>query len=892
MATQNNNLMLLDIDPLSANYGLPRTIDTSNDDLVIGVDTSFGADLTVGGNLSVAGDIVSSGTMDVVVSDNFIDLSNGQATGTDKAGGMTVNVQSHIARVAASGMVFSGGNSFSLAGFDPSTGGVGGASLADGDIIEIAGCTDLAGNNGLFVVDSVVGGAGGAVTIKTTSQTQSPWAQTAFENGTESAAGATLSPALDLGIFCISDGALLDAGGNAIAVGLFVTAFAREAKLSNIAYESAQNVTLQEAYNAGEVIALSDAEGNLVIKTDDTGARADFRLANEVDSQTYLLTGAPAGQPTLKVGDGSNIRIGMSGQVTTDIVFDGVGPRAIQQTGQDITIETLTSGGLYLSAAADFDVQGVESSRVAMLANNANAEDLSIIAGNNGAGTANLFLSSTHTVETSAAGDISTLTSGGGIDSSAPAGAISHTAGLTFAASAAGQASLQSSAADVLVQAATSTVVSAQGGDLDLSASGETDIDGAGVKIDASAAGVQIHGQGAPSEFLSTGHPLTVKTATSGKILVESIGQVDIDAATDVDIDAQSGFAATTAAGDLDLAATSGAGTFLANTSLALTAGGLASLTSNTSNVQITATNGDVLSQSGANTSLTAGSAFIAQSQAGGAALQATGGNARVESTDANASLIGAVEATVRASAGDLSIQHQDAASQLLISTLGTGAVLGSEALRVLSAGAAFVSSADKMSVASSGGDVEVTAAAGQFDITGANTSTVSVSGAAQELRLDSQSGSLSLKASTNAGEFLKLDGKVQFVKDAGVGFGSLAAVGLAVGDVVFASSATEVGKAGRTNANSPIGIVMEAENANPGAQVFLHTAHGLRCTTAFGVVAGDIGKYLYLDSAGAMTLTAPIASGDYVWRLGTIVSQDGGNAVLCWAPQFIARRM
>ena len=55
--------------------------------------------------------------------------------------------------------------------------------------------------------------------------------------------------------------------------------------------------------------------------------------------------------------------------------------------------------------------------------------------------------------------------------------------------------------------------------------------------------------------------------------------------------------------------------------------------------------------------------------------------------------------------------------------------------------------------------------------------------------------------------------------------------------------------------------------------------------------VAGDVGKFVYLDTNGALRLTAPVASGDYVWRLGCIVGIDTNKAVIMWAPQFIAKR-
>ena len=50
-------------------------------------------DLTVDGDLTVAGDIVSRGTIDVVTSDNFIDLNNGYANSAALSGGITVQLR-------------------------------------------------------------------------------------------------------------------------------------------------------------------------------------------------------------------------------------------------------------------------------------------------------------------------------------------------------------------------------------------------------------------------------------------------------------------------------------------------------------------------------------------------------------------------------------------------------------------------------------------------------------------------------------------------------------------------------------------------------------------------------------------------------------------------------
>ncbi len=885
MALQDNNLMLLDLSD-----GFPRTIDNANDTIRIGVDTTLAQDLSVGGNLTVTGDIISGGTMDVVVADNFIDLSNGQVNGSNKAGGLTVNVQSTIARVGAQNAVFqdqaSAAGAFatlSIPGFDPSTGGVGGASLADGDIIEIAGCADLAGNNGLFVVEAITAGAGGLIEIKNASQTQAPWAQTNFESGTETAAAASFAPAVDLGVFCISDGALLDIGGNPIPVGQFVSAFDNAAKLSTLVYEAAANVSLQEAYNVGQQILMSDAQGNLDIRTDDTGPRADFLLQNEAGAQSYLATSAGS----LKVGDGAVIKVNMAGQVSSDVIFDGVGARNIQQTGQDLSLKTVTSGKLFATSAGEIEVQAASNLDLLCITNSVAGESLSIVAQNAGAGTNNIGLIADGAIGMNAAAmnvnaqgiiDIGSQHAGpGAIQMSAPNGAISVTSS--------NDQDFVSTAGDIKLNAqAAGVAISSNNADVDINAqgTGKVDIDGAnGVTVDAPAGGFQISGAGAASSIQAGNTNLTVETVGGGNLNLNAAGNVSSVAATN--------WGATATGGDISVAAAAGAASVSGATTATFEGGSQVILRSTAADLDIDAQTNITMDSVGS-TNLAAGSTFTATTAAGNATLSATGGVARVASTDQGAELFGATTAVVRANGGDLSISHNDAGSRLLINTQGTGAGAGSEALSINSSGAAIMEAAANLILKSNTADVEIGAGSGGIDLLAANDSSFAVTGAGQNLLLDAQAGNLELRADAGAGHFLSVDGKVLVTKDLGFGVGSLAAAALAVGDVVYASSGTQVDKASRTSVDCPIGLVMEG-GANIGDDVFVHTAHGMRAKTALAAVAGDVGKFVYLDAAGALTMTAPVASGDYVWRLGCIVGIDVNVAVVLWAPQFIAKR-
>ena len=780
MALQDNNLMLLDLTD-----GFPRTLDTANDSLAIGVDTAFGADLSVGGNLTVTGDIISGGTMDVVVTDNFIDLSNGQVNGSNKAGGLTVNVQSAVARVSMTNATFqdaaSSGTGFatvSIVGFDPSTGGFGGASLADGDIIEIAGCADLAGNNGLFVVESVAAGAAGLISIKNASQVQSPWAQTNFESGQETAAAASFAPSVDLGVFCISDGALLDIGGNPIPVGQFVSAFAVQAKLSNIAYEAAANVSLQEAYNVGQDIFLSDStgSGNLRIRTDDTGARADFLLQNEAGTQSYLATSTGS----LQVGDGATIKVNMAGQVSSDVVFDGVGARSITQNGADLILSTTGAAKTVVSSAGAVDIQAQDESVFSMVANDANPKNLVLLSQNGGAGPAGIVLQTDDVIQMGST-DLSALM-GGKIDlnsQSAAADAIvlqAPNGGMDLTSDADMDLVSIAGAVNVRAQAGAATIES-NGATLTINANAAAvDIDGAtGVTMSAAAGGFQIDGAGAPSSVTSSGVDLFVSTLVGGNLLLDSAGNVSSTAANN--------WGATATGGDITLDANAGAASMIATTSATVQGGAQVILRSTGADLDIDAQTGIDIA-SGAATSITAGSVFAAAASAGNATLTATGGLARVASTDQGAEMVGATTADVRANGGNLTLSHTDAASRLVINTQGTGAGAGSEALSLSSQGAAIMESQQNLILQSNTADIQGSAASGAIDLSAANDSQFSVTGAGQSLLLESQSGSINVRADTGASHFLTLDGKIMLAKDVGVGVGSLAAAALSPGEL------------------------------------------------------------------------------------------------------------
>ena len=83
--------------------GRISTVGSSDDGSLNSITVTNNA--SVGGNLTVEGDIISSGTQNSVVADDFIDLNIGYTSSAMKSGGFTINqaaVSGHTPNVTAS----------------------------------------------------------------------------------------------------------------------------------------------------------------------------------------------------------------------------------------------------------------------------------------------------------------------------------------------------------------------------------------------------------------------------------------------------------------------------------------------------------------------------------------------------------------------------------------------------------------------------------------------------------------------------------------------------------------------------------------------------------------------------------------------------------------------
>ena len=301
----------------------------------------------IGGSLTVVGDITAGSTTDIVIADNFLELNNGQVNVADMAGGLTVNVKSLAARVncapgAPNNFVFQSAVTSPTA-FPRFMGAAYNCNaLTAGDVIEFAGLSD-AENNGTVVVHgfsqangtpAATGGVGVYVEIENIGGTlkQAPWAQTNFADNTTDS--GTLSEGLSLGVFCISNGVIEDAGNAAIPVGAFATAFDSPATLATIDYVVAGSDSFQQAYNVGATVTTTAAKP------------IAFTLLQ--DNAGFSVQGTAAGDGQVSIGGTTAVdSITMAGSGTAS---------SWSSTGANLSLSTVTTGNLSLTSVADLDL--------------------------------------------------------------------------------------------------------------------------------------------------------------------------------------------------------------------------------------------------------------------------------------------------------------------------------------------------------------------------------------------------------------------------------------------------------------------------------------------------------------------------------------------------------
>ncbi len=272
---------------------------------LVGTSASFSGDVVVQGNL------ITKGSVDVLISDSFLDLNSGNTVSASAtAGGLTVNVKASGSAETATTFV-AGVLATSAPSFTTSVA----SSFAAGEIVQISGSVD-GKNDGLFVVASVVGST---VTIKgiggsAIDLAKTPFVQNQFVAQTAQTASVTK---VDLAVLAASNGLISDSVG-AIPAGTWCYKYAAAATESSFsvwtAITAASVPTLSQVLTAGSMIGADNEIGF-------TGAVASAAVKGDLlyvasDGEAKLISTAIAGGEL----DGVALEAGGSGKEIATVV--------------------------------------------------------------------------------------------------------------------------------------------------------------------------------------------------------------------------------------------------------------------------------------------------------------------------------------------------------------------------------------------------------------------------------------------------------------------------------------------------------------------------------------------------------------------------------------------
>lgn len=563
MAEQLNNLQLLD------GSGTLRGIDKNNDTLKITVPFTVGADMSVGGDLTVEGDVISRGSVNVVSKDPVIDLGLGDFTGTAQTGGFTVQTNKAAGFTALTVTAFqskadaSGDANFTVA--DAST-------LSVGMVVAITGAAD-GENDGYYVVKSK---AGGVVSVEAAFMGALPFAQTDFKTATGQAAKVYN---VDLSAVVVTDGTLVKTDTPSTVywpIGSLVNAYITAATKTKFeapgAYQGTSDVSLQEAYVAGNTITTSAGNGDVTVAGTEklavsasggvqiSGGALDVNTSVDVDlTGSFAVDGAQAvsfgsstavssfAATTAANGDialtaGAKLDFSASGAIE----FDAAADSYIKATAKNLTVEASGAGILDLKSGTE-----VQASTVLFDVNASGAVQIDAAAASNlTVAGADLVLSTTSSgkVEVTSAG-LMDVNAGASLDIDVT-GSYDMLSTTTFSIDGTGNSNVSATSGSLTVSTITT-------GDLVLTAADNVNMDGGLIEIDATKA-VSIAAAQA-SDFTVAGANLLLTTTSSGDVQVTAAQKFDVSSGGATEIDAAASSYVKVTGGDLTLeTATSG----------------------------------------------------------------------------------------------------------------------------------------------------------------------------------------------------------------------------------------------------------------------------------------------------------------------------------------------
>jgi len=436
---QANNIQILD-------GGLPRSIEaTDNLQWSASVELTSGASMIIDGNLTVRGTTITENTSQLMVADNHIFINAGYTTVAAQTGGLVVNYlpTSLTDTVAATGFVAG-----VAAVSNPTVKTTGTATFSVGQLIQISGASKPS-NNGLF---EVLTHTGTTLTIRGIGTTNTVEDFTDYQFIADTTVAGTITRVT------IS---VLRAGTD----GVWETAAGASTGLTFVDLATGATVTLQVAYD-------NDVDGgNATITTNATDG-------------SVVIAGTESLWVTATNGINLDTQFDFDGTVFDVLMtsggfsIDGVGASNVSVTGGNLTLSTITSGTLFITAVAALTASGTAVSID---------------------GTAASYFKTTGANLT-----LQTVTSG------------------TLAVTSAGAVNIDGAAASYFkTTAANLTLQTVTSGTLFITAVAALTASGTAVSIDGTSA----------SYFKTTGANLTLQTVTSGTLAVTSAGAVNIDGA-------------------------------------------------------------------------------------------------------------------------------------------------------------------------------------------------------------------------------------------------------------------------------------------------------------------------------------------------------------------------
>ena len=545
---------------------------------------------TIVGDLSVTGTTFTNQATNVLYDDNHLYLNNAYTTVSAQTGGLVVN---YLPTSVTSAVTTGGFTAAVAATTNPTVKVVASAAFAVNDLIQVSGA-NTAANDGLYEVLSKPD----ATTLKIRNIGGGEGSQNNDFTQDDFTTDATVAGAVTKVTVSV-----LRAGTD----GVWESGSGATGAISFVDLATAGGSTLQTAYVAGNAITMTDAEGNFdvsvtsgtpAISLDAAGA-SNFTVASAnlslgtTTSGDVLISTTTAGEIDLTSAGlmdfnaGANLDVDVTGSfdmlASTTFSIDGTGASNVSATSGALTVSTITSGDLNLTAAASVVITGAEAAADAVTVTASNvAGGIDINAGGtsgvvtiNGGGACTI---TTAGINLAAGSSEIDLTTTGAVDINSAAATWDSTSTMAFEAATSGSFNVTTGAltlstttsGDLTLSTTTAGDILLNGAaEIDLTSAGIMDLNATGAFTLDTSAGFALEGATASTVNVTTGAltlstttsgDLTLSTTTAGDVLVSSAAEIDL---TGVTVDVNGGTGGVTidcaATADITLTAASNA---------------------------------------------------------------------------------------------------------------------------------------------------------------------------------------------------------------------------------------------------------------------------------------------------------------------------------------------